>query len=72
MSWLGSMVGYVLIGTVIVGALALAVEWMFRRKPVFEERGWHGENRPVRRKDRSIVFEGDADDPVVARRRPKA
>lgn len=53
----------------MVGVLYLVYDWLFSRKAVYEQRGWYPEGRVLRRKDRSIVYEGDPDDPVVSRRR---
>lgn len=69
MQTLGTIFGYIYVGGLVVGGLLLVHELLFKRKPVIEQRGWYPEGRVLRRDDRSIVFEGDSDDPVSSRRR---
>lgn len=65
----GTILGYFFAGGLLLGAVIVVYELVFRRKPVTEPRGWYAEERVVRREDRSIIYQGDPDDPVVERRR---
>lgn len=60
---LGLTFGYFCAGFLVFGVLYLIYHWLFTRKAVNEQRGWYPEGPVLRRKDRSIVYEGD---PVVS------